>query len=84
MNAKQAWAVIGAWVLLWNASASGDRRMLSEQMDVWRRKYPWLVFPGILVVSAHLLRLLPGRFDPITASFGYAHRGIDSLRGHHG
>lgn len=60
--------------------------MLSEQMDLWRGKRAWLVHLGIFVVSGHLLRLFGNEHDPITNGFGYARKGIDSLKGavHHG
>lgn len=94
MNAKHAWAAIAGWVFTWNFyalvnSAEPDKpKMLSEQMNEWRVKYPWLVYPLIFAVAGHLARVFGNRHDPITNSFGYAGVLIDLfktvLRGHHG
>lgn len=91
VNAKHAWAVIAGWVLTWNVYAllstpKPDRQlMLSEQMGLWRRKYPW-VYLAIFVVSGHLAHIFGDEHDPITNGFGYARKGVDSLKGavHHG
>ena len=66
-SATPAWAFLVGFIVGWNGQA-GVRggEMLSTRIGVWcdgRARRP--VLAVIVVVAAHLARLIPARFDPL-------------------
>lgn len=70
MNAKQAWAVMAAGIVLYELT-SRDGELLSEQCDRWLESNPtrFLTRAVIATVSLHLANVLPDRFDPMSQDF---------------
>lgn len=66
--ADVAWTAVAAGVLSYELAASRrehEWELLSEAVDRYRRRHPILTNGSILVLAAHLMRLLPARLDPI-------------------
>lgn len=72
VNAKQAWAVIAAWVLVYNGIIARDGDLLSEQVDRWLSESPrtrWTARLTILALAAHLANAVSPRLDIISLAF---------------
>lgn len=69
--ADKAWVALTVGVLAWEALAP-DGELLSEAVDRYRRRRPFLTRLIIVYLSAHLSRIVPRRLDPLhrLARFG--------------
>jgi len=59
-----AWIALAAGVAIYEASCP-DNELLSEAVDRYRRRHPFLTNATILYISLHLLRQWPRRIDPL-------------------
>lgn len=62
--ADRAWITLAAGILTWEILAP-DGELLSEAVDRYRRRHPWLTATVITYISAHLLRVVPRHVDPL-------------------
>lgn len=72
MNAKKAWAVIAAWVIIYNGFIARDGDLLSEQVDTWLNDSPrtrWATRLTILALAAHLANAVSPKLDIISIAF---------------
>lgn len=72
MNAKQAWAVIAAWVIIYNGFIARDGDLLSEQVDKWLSDSPrtkWTARLSIVALAAHLANAVSPEMDIISLGF---------------
>lgn len=58
-----AWVSVAAAVIAYEALTRDE--LLSEAVDRYRRRHPWIVSTTIVYVAGHLLRCWPKRFDPL-------------------
>lgn len=63
VNGERAWLAIAAGVVVYEALCP-EGQLLSDACDRARARHPLLVHAAMAVTVAHLLRLLPARFDP--------------------
>lgn len=59
-----AWTALAAAVTAYEASCP-DGELLSEAVDRYRARHPWLVAGLVVYTAAHLLRIWPARADPL-------------------
>lgn len=66
--ADWAWLAIAGGVLAYEAQASRNRHdweLLSEACDRYRQRHPVITNTTICYLALHLMRVLPGRVDPL-------------------
>lgn len=63
-NSDRAWIVLAASIVTYEFVAQPDE-LLSEAVDRYLEKHPWLTRMIVAVVSAHLLNFIPPRVDPL-------------------
>ena len=61
--ADRAWITLAAGILTYEILAEDE--LLSEAVDRYRRRHPIITQMVIGYVAAHLLRIIPRRFDPL-------------------
>lgn len=59
-----AWCVVGAGVLAYDVAAKSDE-LLSQACDRYLVTHPVITRAAVLYVAAHLLNVVPNRFDPL-------------------
>lgn len=64
INAKQAWGLLAAGVVIYEVTCD-DGELLSEQADRWLVSNPILTRAVIAAVALHLANLLPWYADPL-------------------
>lgn len=64
-TADRAWLVLGAGVVGYDLSAR-DGELMSEAVDRYLLRRPWLTRAVIAVTAAHLANVIPARCDPFT------------------
>jgi len=62
--ADRAWLTLGAGVLAWDVACPAGCT-LSEGVDRYIERHPWLTRAVVAVVGLHLANLLPTALDPI-------------------
>ena len=62
-SADIAWLTVAAGVIAYEACTQDE--LLSEAMDRYRRRHPWIVSGAVVYVASHLLRCWPQRIDPL-------------------
>ncbi|WP_264923101.1 DUF7427 family protein [Mycobacteroides chelonae] len=62
--ADRAWLRLGAEIAAYELTAPPGE-LLSEGVDRYLMRRPWLTRAVVLVVAAHLLNLLPESIDPL-------------------
>jgi len=70
--ADAAWIVLVAGVVVWDVACPREE-MLSEGVDRYLERRPWLTRMVVAVTAAHILNLLPKRVDPfyrVATAFG--------------
>lgn len=68
MNAKQAWSLLAAGVLVYEVTC-GDGELLSEQCDRWLETNPFLTRAVIFALALHLANAVPARYDAVSVAF---------------
>lgn len=70
VTGERAWMVLIVAILAYEIAAPKDQ-LLSEAVDRWLVKYPWPTRVAVALVAAHLLNMIPNKFDPFhhVASF---------------
>lgn len=63
ITGERAWALLAVAVIAYEIAAPKDQ-LLSEAVDRWLVKYPWPTRVAVVLTAAHLLNLIPNRFDP--------------------
>jgi hypothetical protein len=63
-HADYAWAALVAGIVTYEA-ACPPGQLLSEAVDRYRIRYPFVINGAILYISLHLLRQWPKRIDPL-------------------
>lgn len=66
--ADWAWTALVAAVVAYELHASRrdhDWELLSEAMDRYRQRHPFVTVTIILLLAAHLTRAIPRRVDPL-------------------
>lgn len=61
--ADKAWLALVVGILVYEIAAPAGE-LMSEGMDRYRARHPWLATSAIVITAAHLLRLMPARLDP--------------------
>jgi len=64
-HADYAWAALAAGIVSYEA-ACPPGQLLSEAVDRYRVRHPFLTNATIAYIALHLLRQWPRRFDPLT------------------
>ena len=66
----KAWIGLAAYLAVVEALAPKGET-LSERVDLWIEKHPGkaLWHAGVFIVGAHLLNLIPPKYDPIHQAF---------------
>lgn len=59
-----AWTALAAGVLAYEAAAPEDE-LLSQAVDRYRKRHPFITEALIFYIALHLLRALPDRVDPL-------------------
>ena len=59
-----AWAAMGLGIVAYEIVAPDDQ-LLSEAVDRFLLKHPHITRAAIVLIAAHLLNLIPNRYDPI-------------------
>lgn len=59
-----AWSAIAAGVVAYEVAAP-DGELLSEAISRYRVRHPVVVTLAVCYLAAHLLRVIPGRLDPL-------------------
>jgi hypothetical protein len=59
-----AWLVMVAGIVIYEASCPPNQ-LLSEAVDRYRRRHPFLTNTTICYVALHLMRQWPRRIDPL-------------------
>ncbi|AQT78337.1 hypothetical protein B1R94_02435 [Mycolicibacterium litorale] len=62
-QADYGWLTVAAVVLVVEATAEPGE-LLSEGVDRYLARRPWLTRTAVVLTAAHLLNLLPARVDP--------------------
>ena len=62
--ADVAWLTLAAGIVVYEIAAPPGE-LLSEGVDRYLVRRPWLTRAVVAVVAAHLLNLIPDRLDPI-------------------
>lgn len=62
--ADKAWLALAGLIVTWEIM-SPEGELLSEAVDRYRHHHPFVTNAAILVVSLHLLRAIPSRWDPL-------------------
>lgn len=68
--AERAWVALGIGVLGYELLAH-DGELLSHQVDRWLESHPIITSALVSVTAAHLLNLIPQRFDPWVWAFAW-------------
>lgn len=63
ITGERAWLVLAVAVALYEIAAPKDQ-LLSEAVDRWLAKRPWMTRAVVVLTAAHLLNLIPQRVDP--------------------
>lgn len=64
--ADWAWVALGAAVAAYELHAPRkDWELLSEACDRYRERHPIVIISAIILVAAHLTRVVPPRLDPL-------------------
>ena len=63
-HADVAWIALAASIVLYEAAAPPGQ-LLSQAVDRYRAKHPFLTNATILYIAMHLLRQWPRRADPL-------------------
>jgi hypothetical protein len=63
-HADYAWAALAAGVVAYEAAAPPGQ-LLSEAVDRYRVRHPFVTNGAIFYVAMHLLRQWPARIDPL-------------------
>ena len=63
-HADIAWLALAAGIVLYEAAAPPGQ-LLSQAVDRYRAKHPFITNGVILYISLHLLRQWPRRADPL-------------------
>jgi hypothetical protein len=64
-TADQAWLALGAGVVAYEVAAPPGE-LLSEGVDRYLTRRKWTTRVVVIGLAAHLLNLIPQRFDPLT------------------
>lgn len=67
-SCDKAWIVLGAGILVYDLVAE-EGMTLSEGVDTYLQRRPWLTRAVGLAVAGHLLNLIPERLDPVHGLF---------------
>jgi hypothetical protein len=59
-----AWIALASAILGYEVRAP-EGQLLSEAVDRYRARHPFITNAVILAVSLHLMRAIPPRFDPL-------------------
>jgi hypothetical protein len=68
MNAKQAWATLGAGILVYELLCD-EGELLSEQCDRWLISHPVTTRVAVVSLALHLINALPPKYDIISLGF---------------
>lgn len=69
------WVAVGGVVVVYEAVAVvRGWPLISEVMDSYRAGFPLIVYPGVIYLAGHLLRVWPAQFDPLTQLAAWAAR----------
>lgn len=63
-SADRAWLALGAAVVAYEAGAPRGE-LLSEGVDRYLVRRPWVTRVVVVGLAAHLLNAIPQRFDPL-------------------
>ena len=63
-TSDRAWIVLAAAIVTYEVVAQPDE-LMSEAVDRYLDTRPWLTRLIVAVVSAHLINLIPPRYDPL-------------------
>lgn len=82
IRGEHAWVALALLVLGYEVCAR-DGELMSEAVDRFIEKRPGLTRLVVVVVAAHLLNLIPERFDPLhrTAQVTRRYRTVVSVSG---
>ncbi|MDD7813717.1 hypothetical protein PP713_14195 [Mycobacterium sp. CSUR Q5927] len=69
-SADRAWLTLGAGVIAWDATCPAGCT-LSEAVDYYLERRPWLTRAVVALVALHLINALPSRLDPLHLLFGW-------------
>lgn len=64
MTGAQAWVALAAGVVAYELCAT-EGQLMSEACARGMMRRPWVVRGGIVLVAAHLLRVIPPAVDPL-------------------
>lgn len=64
ISGEKAWAILGLGVLGYELTAK-EEQLLSEAVDRFILRHPWITRAVVVYLAAHLLNLVPDRFDPL-------------------
>lgn len=60
----RAWIVLATGIVAYEVAAKPEE-LMSEAVDRYLDSRPWFTRLAVAVVSAHLLNMIPPRFDPL-------------------
>lgn len=63
-TSDRAWIVLAASIVTYEIVAQPDE-LMSEAVDRYLETRPWATRIAVAIVAAHLLNLIPPRFDPL-------------------
>ena len=69
-SAERAWVALGVGVLAYELMAE-DGELLSHQVDRWLESHPIITYTAVSVTAAHLLNVIPRKFDPWVLMFSW-------------
>lgn len=74
--ADKGWLALAVGVLAYEAKAATrlEWELLSEAIDRYRRRHPYLTDATIFYIALHLLRAIPNRIDPLHVVAGWIGR----------
>lgn len=63
-TSDRAWIILASAIVTYEIVAQPDE-LMSEAVDRYLDTRPWLTRLIVAIVAAHLLNLIPSRFDPL-------------------